>query len=37
MPPTSELWAMLAVQAMSVPSTKTGMATIMSLRCVTPP
>ena len=37
MPPTSELWAMLAVQAISSPSAKTGMATTMSLRWVTPP
>jgi len=37
MPPTSELCAMLAVQAMMRPSAKTGMATMMSFRCVTPP
>ena len=37
MPPTSELCAMLAVQAMMRPSAKTGMATMMSFRWVTPP
>ena len=37
MPPTSELWAMFAVQAMMRPSAKTGMTTTMSFRCVTPP
>ena len=37
MPPTSELCAMFAVQAMMRPSTKTGITTTMSLRCVTPP
>ena len=36
-PPTSELWAMFAVQAMMRLSTKTGIATTMSLRWVTPP
>ena len=37
MPPTSELWAMLAVQAMMRPSAKTGIATTTSFRWVTPP
>ena len=37
MPPTSELWAMLAVHAMMRPPAKTGIATTMSLRWVTPP
>jgi len=37
MPPTSLKWAMVAVQATNAPSTKTGMASTMSLRCVTPP
>ena len=37
MPPTSELCAMFAVQAMMRSSAKTGITTTMSLRCVTPP
>ena len=37
MPPTSELCAMFAVQAMMRPSAKTGIATTMSFRWVTPP
>ena len=37
MPPTSELCAMLAVQAMRRSPANTGIATMMSLRCVTPP
>ena len=37
MPPTSELWAMFAVQATMRPPAKTGIATTMSFRWVTPP
>ena len=37
MPPTSELCAMFAVQAMMRSPAKTGITTTMSLRCVTPP
>lgn len=37
LPPTSELWAILAVRAISRSPEKTGMQTTRSLRCVTPP